>query len=384
MDKRYTATVQFCGAGGTSEGASQAGVEVVVAINHAPVAIATHAHNHPETQHYCQSMEDCNPLELPATDMLLTSPCCTNHSTSKGQKHYHQFDLFGDIVYDEKSEKSRNTMEDVPRFCKAKQKQKTPYKIVVVENVVEVLVWRKYQDWIAEMKALGYEHKVLSLNSQFFGVPQSRDRVYIVFWLAGYAPELTFMPLAMCQKCEQEVASIQCFKNGNKAGNYRQQYLYHCPVCASEVMPYTIPVSSVLNLDTPGTRISERRKALSSKTLANIEEGMKRYPGKQFLLGYYNNPVYKLTSEPVGTITTVDRWALVTPNGPDIKDASMRMLTPDEVKACMGFPASYTLKGNAKEQVWQAGNAVCPPVMQALVQRCTTALDLAEDVVKIA
>jgi hypothetical protein len=67
----------------------------------------------------------------------------------------------------------------------------------------------------------------------------------------------------------------------------------------------------VLNLDVPGRAIGGRK--LTEKTLANIREGIDRIKGEQFLLGYYNHPLFRGLDEPVGTITTVDRWALVTP-----------------------------------------------------------------------
>src|SRR6266516_4975160 len=95
-----TATVQVGGAGSTSERARQAGIRVVAAINHNKVAIATHEANHSTATHYRQAMEACDPDEMPESDWLLTSPCCTNHSPAKGQKQYHSFDPFGDIIFD--------------------------------------------------------------------------------------------------------------------------------------------------------------------------------------------------------------------------------------------------------------------------------------------
>lgn len=43
----------FAGGGGFTEGAQQAGCEVVWAANHWPAAVATHALNHPHTEHAC-------------------------------------------------------------------------------------------------------------------------------------------------------------------------------------------------------------------------------------------------------------------------------------------------------------------------------------------
>jgi len=68
-------------------------------------------------------------------------------------------------------------------------------------------------------------------------------------------------------------------------------------------------------------------------------------------------------------MTTVDRWALVTP-ARKFEDTTYRMLTPQEIKRCMGFSADYQLRGTIKEQVWQLGNAVCPPIMAEILRRC--------------
>ncbi len=356
-----TATVQFCGAGGTSEGARQAGIRVVAAINHSQIAIETHYANHPTTNHYRQSMEECDPDEMPDSDDLLTSPCCTNHSPAKGQKQYHSFDLFGDIVFDPLAEKSRNTMDDVIRFAAAKKRAGKPYKFIVVENVIDVVKWRRYQSWLAALTVLGYRHQTLYWNTQFFGVPQSRDRVYIVFWLHDLpAPDLSHRPAAFCECCGQAIAAVQSWKSLLKWGSYREQYVYCCPRCTGEVVPLFTPVKSVLHLDVPGDPLFDRKsgRRLVQNTIDNIRKGMERLQGQPFLYAYYKNPLYRRLNEPVGTMTTVDRWALVTP-AKKFEETTYRMLSPQEVKLCMGFPATYQLRGTVKEQVWQLGNAVC-------------------------
>lgn len=422
MRINYTATVQFAGAGGTSEGARQAGIEVQVAINHSPIAIATHARNHPETQHYTQSMETCDPYELPATDFLLTSPCCTNHSVAKGRRRIDQLDLFGEIVYDPQAEDSRNTMEDVPRFTRAMQDTGTPYKFIAVENVVDVLKWRKFPGWLSEMKSLGYEYKCLCLNTMFFGVPQSRDRVYLLFWLPGFLPDLDFRPVARCEKCQQVVKSVQSFKRPG-GGRYQKQYVYRCPTCAREVVPHFTQAWTAIDWSLPcGKPIGERTRPLKPKTLARVQAGLDKYGShdpllvslefggsdesrarpvilpamtqttaqatalvlpphadRTFLMSYYNNAGYKRVDEPIGTITTLDRYAVVTPSPTyQLEACRLRMLSPDEVKRFMGFPENYVLLGTARQQVWMAGNAVCPPIMRAILERGTEALDAAQ------
>ncbi len=384
-----TATVQFCGAGGTSEAARQVGIVVDAAINHNTCAIRTHQTNHPTALHICQPMEECNPDELPNSDMLLTSPCCTNHSVAKGQKRYHQLDLFGEIIYDPQSEKSRNTMDDVIRFAKSKHNMHTPYKFIIVENVVDVIKWRCYQQWLTSMTTLDipelqapgaepiYRYQVLYWNTQFFGIPHSRDRVYILFWLSSLpAPDLTFTPHGFCAQCQREIAACQSWKR-TKWGCYQRQYDYRCPHCARIVAPESLSIRAFLNMNDPGRTLGERK--LSEKTRRKIAEGIRRMQGQPFLLGYYKNALYRRLDEPIGTVTTLDRWALVAPAASgSLNDCRMRMLSVPELKRCMGFPETYHVHGNAKEQVWMLGNAVCPPIMANILKRCLPVLTRAQ------
>ena len=52
-NRKMTAIDLFCGLGGCSEGARQAGVDVRLAVNHWRVAVQSHLANHPETKTLC-------------------------------------------------------------------------------------------------------------------------------------------------------------------------------------------------------------------------------------------------------------------------------------------------------------------------------------------
>jgi len=78
--------------------------------------------------------------------------------------------------------------------------------------------------------------------------------------------------------------------------------------------------------------------------------------------------------DPMHTVPTKDRFAIVTVEGVDyaISDIGMRMLAPRELYAAQGFPADYIIspKGfplTKTAQVRMCGNSVCPPVATALV-----------------
>src|SRR5690349_6194706 len=136
-----TVTDQFCGAGGSSQGAKaildKVGGEIKLALNHWKLAIETHNTNFPDTMHDCTDISACDPRRYPSTDILITSPECTNHSLAKGQKiAKKQMDLFNSGKIDASAERSRATMWDVCRFADYHN-----YNAIIVENVVDARKW---------------------------------------------------------------------------------------------------------------------------------------------------------------------------------------------------------------------------------------------------
>lgn len=97
-----------------------------------------------------------------------------------------------------------------------------------------------------------------------------------------------------------------------------------------------------------------------------------------FLTKYYGNSGDPRLGDPLHTVTTRDRFGLVTVrvDGADyvIADIGMRMLTPRELFRAQGFDDSYVIDRDGEgrpigksDQIHKCGNSVCPPVVQALV-----------------
>lgn len=99
---------------------------------------------------------------------------------------------------------------------------------------------------------------------------------------------------------------------------------------------------------------------------------------RAFLMKYYGNEKGGVgLKEPLGTVTTNDRFGLVTVEGVDyqIVDIGMRMLQPKELYAAQGFPSWYVIDQDYRgvkyakdKQVARCGNAVPPPFAEALVR----------------
>ncbi|MGW6335026.1 DNA cytosine methyltransferase [Nocardia rhamnosiphila] len=289
-----TLTDLFCGAGGSSTGATQVpGVQVLLAANHWPLAVETHNANHPDTDHDCADLSQVDPRRYRSTDVLWASPECTNHSVAKGRRRNIDAtpDLFGEVLPNEAAERSRATMWDVVRFAEHHR-----YRAVVVENVVDAAKWVLFDSWLTAMKSLGYAHRIVYLNSmhaQAGGAPapQSRDRMYVVFWRAGEsAPDLDrwTRPHAWCPNCEREVTAVQAWKNPARPwGRYRAQYVWRCPsvICRNTMVePAWLPAATVIDWNLRGQRIGDRTKPLAAKTLARIQAGLDKYANTPVLV----------------------------------------------------------------------------------------------------
>lgn len=274
-----TVTDQFCGAGGSSQGAVNAGAELRLALNHWRLAIETHNTNFPDADHDCTDMSAVDPRRYASTDILITSPECTNHSLAKGRKRTQQsqMSLWKDGLPDPSEERSRATMWDVPRFAEFHN-----YRMIIVENVVDARHWKLWEAWLHAMTLLGYDHEIVYANSMFhWPTPQSRDRMYVVFWKHGLPrPNLDYRPRCYCTRCERDVEGVQSWKNPQRRwGRYgaRNQYVYCCPNCAQEAHPYYYPAATAIDWSLPGERIGDKKRPLKERTLQRIQYGLDKF-----------------------------------------------------------------------------------------------------------
>ncbi len=59
---------------------------------------------------------------------------------------------------------------------------------------------------------------------------------------------------------------------------------------------------------------------------------------------------------------------------PRLEDCFYRMLLPHEIQLGMAFDEDYIVLGDSRQKVKQLGNAVTPPVMEFLLERCIETL----------
>jgi DNA (cytosine-5)-methyltransferase 1 len=99
---------------------------------------------------------------------------------------------------------------------------------------------------------------------------------------------------------------------------------------------------------------------------------------RAFLLAYYGASETNNIDDPLNTVTSKDRFGLVTIHGQDyqIVDIGLRMLAPRELFRAQGFPDDYIIGDDPAQglsltksaQVRMCGNSVCPPMARALIE----------------
>ncbi|MFA6498909.1 MAG: DNA cytosine methyltransferase [Desulfurivibrionaceae bacterium] len=311
FDQTIRAIDLFCGAGGSSWGATQAGVELVAAFDLWELAGKNHHVNFPNTRFYHGRLEDIDinqiAKDLGPINLILASPECTNHSPAKGSKP--------------RCEESKNTAFQVCRFAKVLKP-----RWIVIENVVNMRRWSRYQEFKMELESHGYHLHEQVLDSADFGVPQSRRRLFLLCDREQVPAQTS--ALTLNKRNAQSIVDLN--------GNYGWSPL-----------------------------ITDRR---ATATLERAKRGINAVgPDKPFLLVYYGSDQaggWQELSRPLRTITTVDRFALVKPSP---QGHLMRMLQAPELQLAMGMDGMRFDHGNRRERIRMIGNAVCPPVMCAVI-----------------
>lgn len=291
----------FSGFGGLTAGIKRAGFTTIMAANHNAYKVEVHEANNPEAEHWIADLVDPessdyhSARDLPAADLLAAGVSCVNHSPANTKKAYAQrlslFDL-DDPEFEERvtrSERDRATANCVLHYAAEHHP-----RLILVECTTELTSWgpatlrnpkigdgSTYRWWLRQFENLGYRHRTLYLNSMFFGVPQSRDRLYIAMWDAKIpAPDLEHRPHSWCQRCDLVVEAVWTWKTGVPASGavrYGKQYNYRCPSCHSEVFPPASASLEALDLTNLGTRIGDRERPLAAATMARAERCRQRF-----------------------------------------------------------------------------------------------------------
>lgn len=408
----------FAGGGGASTGIKMAiGRDVDIAINHDPAAIAMHKANHPYTEHYNESVWDIDPVTATGgrpVGLCWFSPDCKHFSKAKGGKPV---------------DKNIRGLAWVALKWAATVRP----RVIMLENVEEFKTWgpllgdrpdpkqkgRTFNCFVNALRRHGYQVDWRELRACDYGAPTIRKRFFLIARCDG-------RPIVWPKPTHGDPSSLKV-----QSGELKPWHT------AAECIDWSIPCPSIFERKKPLAENTLRRiaKGLQKFVIDNpqpfivqVNHGGENFRGadfdkpfptittvdhnaivtsnliqlnnnsigqsvtsplntitaggghfgevRAFLLKYYGQGGGQTLDEPLHTITTKDRFGLITVAGQEcqIIDIGMRMLTPRELFRAQGFPDTYIIESDylgrpypKTAQVARCGNAVPPQLPAALV-----------------
>ncbi len=344
---RMVAIDLFCGGGGMSLGATQAGVDVVYAVERCPVAAETYRSNFPDTAIFVGDIRELK--SLPARPgncqtVVFGGPPCQGFSTSNQRTRT--------LVNPE------NWMfAEFIRVAKLWQ----PDWIVIenVKGIQETLKGFFLRAIEAELQSSGYRTSTMTLNAVDFGVPQRRARTFVVGSKNGKALKLSVVPNVREVTVGEAIHDLPVLETGASV----DELSYRCR-----------PTNEFAR------ELRGKRKSVSGNLVTrNSKEVLRRYPWvppggnwedipKRLMKNYGNvmkchTGIYRRlhVDEPSVVIGNFRKNMLIHPEqhrGLSIREAARIQCVPDEFRFC----------GSIGFQQQQVGNLVPPPMSRVVMQ----------------
>ncbi|WP_139905633.1 DNA cytosine methyltransferase [Clostridium thermarum] len=243
----------FAGGGGASTGIELAiGHSVDIAINHDPAAIAIHKANHPETEHYCESVWDVDPRKAVRgrpVGLAWFSPDCKHFSKAKG----------GTPV----NKNIRGLAWVAVRWAATVRP-----RVIILENVEEFKTWGPlikdengnyypdpskagytFEHFVKSLRKLGYTVEWKELRACDYGAPTIRKRLFLIARCDG-------KPIVWPEPTHGDPNSEEV-----KSGKLKPWKT------AAEIIDWSIPCPSIF----------DREKPLAESTLRRIARGIQKF-----------------------------------------------------------------------------------------------------------
>ena len=326
MNKPYKVASLFCGCGGSDLGMigdfsylgnnyEKLDFEIVYAIDFDKNAVATYNNNFSYAAQ-CIDVRDADFSKIGNIDILIGGFPCQSFSTVNPTK--------------DTNDERANLYKQIVRFLEEKQP-----KFFICENVKGLLTLQGgaiIQKIVSEFQSVGYKVTYRLIRAVEYGIPQRRERVFIV----GVRQDID--------------------------AKYKFPY---STIVDSKYVPLS-SVIDVLAIDNQKYYFSQR----AVEGMRNAKNNMKRGLWQDL-----TQPCLTITSHLAKTsINSRDPVLLV-----DAKKDLYRRFTPREAARIQSFPDSFIFPGSESSSYRQIGNAV-PPVMMwhiaKALQDCIESCDL--------
>lgn len=170
----------FCGLGGWTLGAKEAGARVLLAVNHDVDAIAWHEAGHPDVPTHRQDLAEF-PMDALGSSLkdgvLLASPVCKGFSDC-GQPSERGVGGNGRIDLEALRQRRRNDRNTAWAVVAAAEAARP--RLILSENVTGMMTkWPLWGTWTTSLQALGYHVRAHALQARAYGAPQERERLIV-------------------------------------------------------------------------------------------------------------------------------------------------------------------------------------------------------------
>ena len=366
--KRFTYISFFAGGGGSSCGYKLAGGDCRFVNEFQQVAVNTYLANWPETPHICDDIKnitgkqimDMTGLEVGELDILDGSPPCPPFSMSgTKQKGWNQ----EKVAYGMKQQNIEDLTWEMIRITGEMKP-----KVVVCENVKGLTMdyAKQHLDrMVKDFEAEGYTTTYKVMNGIHFGVPQKRQRVFIVSvrndvlddigmpWMlisslfpegADEEPTLEDAIGDLRLDNENRVAAVELIEAMKKSAKYK--WMKRLPKNPDRVVS--------VGDDVVGPWYD--------KVIAHRKKWGKSIPEKKTSF-YQSRRVPWLQAS-----HTLSEQGLQTSLAVHLHAEEDRVYTTKESKRIMTLPEDYALTGKLNEQLARIGLMVAPMMMAYLAE----------------
>lgn len=248
-------------------------------------------------------------------------------------------------------------------ICRIAQAKRTP--ILFLENVKGLLSHdnrETFRTILESLWELGYFVEWQVLNSKHFGVPQNRERVFIIGHLGG-EPRQKVFPLG-----EDGRRNNQEQLPGKETPGYKQGIRSNESRGGCEVYPILTPNRQEKRQH--GRRFKEDGEEMFTLTSQDIHGVMTQVHNMQPRSP--DRPSLKYSSGGSGHLQREDTAYCVdggNTNAVEFDNKRIRRLTPIECERLQGFPDNWTAGVSDTQRYKQCGNAVTTNVIQAIAER---------------
>jgi DNA (cytosine-5)-methyltransferase 1 len=353
MDRRnaFSAVSLFSGAGGMDIGFANAGFNIIFANDIDPHACDTYRLNHGDKIAE-GSLLDINLVQCVAgqpVDLVFGGPPCQG------------FSVAGKMDPDDQRSQLIHSFFDVVDNLQP--------RAFVCENVKALAVltkWQGVRDALFARSKKEYRVALVVLNATQYGVPQARERMFLVglhrdVFVGSDANLQSMIEVGLCAHIKRPRTVADIIHGLGRAGSHGNSR-----TCAAKITFARSPI--MRNSPYAGMMFNGAGRPLPPKKWATT------LPAS---MGGNKTPIIDEAEIFDGEESYIEAYHrhLITGGAPRPGNAPSRLrrLTIDECLAIQTFPASYKLAGSRSAQYRQLGNAV-PPVLAEAVARVVKAV----------